>query len=898
MSTILLDKLLEPSSIAVIGASARDGSPGYKLTQNLLHGSYKGSLFLVNPRYDSIFEQSCYKSVKRLPQVPDLAIIIVPPRLLRRTLAQCARVGIRLAVVMSGTTGSVALHRYARRLGMRLMGPWCAGLIRPHIGLNATYSKNRISAGDLAIISQSASLCAAMVDWAETSNVGFSAMLSTGLDTDISLPDLVDLLAEDWRSRAIIVYVDHINKSRTFLSALSAAARIKPVVLMRSSDEGIQYCDALTRTGQVYNSDDVFQAALNRAGVVRIRGFSNLHAAARILSRRIRVKGNRVAIVSNANAPALMVLGRMREKGFLAPPVNATLRVQFEKKHQLGFSSDNPFILRKPTKLTEHYQVCIKALLQASEFDAVLVIFVPDSRNDANAIAQAIIECQPFIKPLITCWMGDASVHEALKTLSHAGIPNFRTPEEATDGFDFLHRYFISQQQLLQFPNPVSRNTPADTTTAGALVTQELSAGVRVLGPMKTRALMELFDIPVLPSQRATNMVDAIAMARSIGFPVAMKLVSPNISYKASVVSTQLNINSDSDVERAWQLIELRLRRSRPDAIFNGVLIEAMHTPQNARHMALSISRDANFGPVISLGIGGELTALVHRRRVQLPPLNRFLIDDMLDDADFHTYLGPFRHTLAVSPSPLKPILRRISELACELPEVFSLDINPLVISEQGAMAIDVHITLENPASDTRYKHLAIHPYPWHWIRDVTLKDKSIVQLRPIRPEDASALQEMVRNMSAQARYFRFMHAVNELSLQMMAQFTKLDYDRQMAFIATSDTIDTTRPASANETKQRVLGASRYTISSHRQSAEFAVSVIDDCAGKGLATQLMRILMEHARSQGLKTLFGDVLRSNTPMQALMNSLGFKGVPSRDDNDVIVYTCDLGEATSL
>lgn len=894
MSTILLDKLLEPASIAVIGASARDGSPGYKLTQNLLHGSYKGSLYLVNPRYDSILEQTCYKSVKRLPEVPDLAILIIPPRLLRRTLTQCARVGIRVAVVMSGTSGSVALNRYAQRLGMRLMGPWCAGLIRPHIGLNATYSRNRISAGNLAIISQSASLCAAMVDWAETSNVGFSALLSTGQDTDISLPDLVDLLAEDWHTRAIIVYVDHIDKSRSFLSALSAAARIKPVVLMRSSDEGVQYCDALTRTGQVYNSDDVFQAALNRAGVVRIRGFSNLHAAAQILSKSMRVKGNRVAIVSNANAPALMVLGRMQEKGFLAPLVDPALLTQFEKKHNLRFTGSNPLILRSPTRLTEHYKVCIQALLQASSFDAVLVIFVPDSRNDANIIAQAIIECQPFKKPLISCWMGDASVRDALKTLSDAGIPNFSTPEEATDGFDFLHRYFVSQQQLLQLPNPVSRNTPADTTTAKAMVNEQLKAKARVLGPLRTRALMELFDIPVLPSQRATSVTDAIAMARSIGFPVAMKLVSPNISYKASIVSTQLNISSDNDVELAWQLIEVRLRTARPDAVFNGVLIEAMHAPQNARHMALSISQDPDFGPVISLGIGGELTALVHRRRVQLPPLNRFLVDDMLDHADFHTYLGPFRHTQAVNPAPLRNILRRVSELACELPEVFSLDINPLVVSEQGAMAIDVHITLERPTSDTRYKHLAIHPYPWHWIKNVTLKDDSTVQLRPIRPEDASALQEMVRNMSAQARYFRFMHAVNELSQQLMAQFTKLDYDRQMAFIATSDALD---PANEKDAKQRVLGASRYTISSNRQSGEFAVSVIDECAGKGLATQLMHILMEHARSQGLKTLFGEVLRNNTPMQALMKSLDFHGVVSREDNDVIIFSCDLHAASS-
>ena len=889
MSTLLIEKLLAPTSIAVIGASARDTSPGFKLTQNLLQGSYKGQLFLVNPRYNSILDQPCYKSVKALPDVPDLAIVMVPPRLLRKTLVQCVRRGIYVAVVMSGAKQPQSLHRYAQRLGMRLMGPYCAGLIRPHLGLNATFSTNKIHKGNLAIISQSASLCAAMVDWAETSNVGFSALLSTGQDTDISLSDLLDLLAEDWQTKAVIVYVDHIKASRSLLSALSATARIKPVVLMRSSNESVRYCDALTRTGQVYNSEKVFHAALNRAGVVQIKGFSNLHAAARILSTGIRLKGNRVAIVSNANAPALMAMGQLFEKDFLVPRLSKQSIAPLVKEAKADVVGDNPLLLRNPVKLAEHLRLCIKMLQTSPHVDAVLVIFVPDSRNDATLIAQTITECQPFSKPLITCWMGDASVREALKELSHASIPNFRTPEEATDGFDFLHRYYVSQQQLLQLPNPASRRTPADTVGARKMINVEMHSGQRVLGPLRTRKLMELFDIPVLPSQRATCIEDAVSMARSIGYPVAMKLVSPNISYKASVVSTQLNIASDHEAKQAWQLIEMRLRLARPEAVFSGVLIEAMHTPHNARHMALSILRDPDFGPVISLGVGGELTALMHKRHVQLPPLNRFLIDDMLSSSDFTVYLGAFRHTPAVSATPLGHVLRRVSELACELPEVFSLDINPLVISEEGAMAMDIQLVLEKPASEQRYKHLAIHPYPWQWVRDVTLKDGSTVQLRPIRPEDATSLQTMVRQMSAESRYFRFMHAINELSPHMTAQFTKLDYDRQMAFVATEDAIDGQREP---DTTQTVIGVSRYMINSNRQSGEFAVSISDSSAGKGLATRLMLILMEHAKAQGLESLFGEVLRSNKPMQGLMDSLGFEGRASRDDHEIIVYTFDL------
>lgn len=889
MSTLLIEKLLDPSSLVVIGASAREESPGFKLTQNVLLGGYEGKLFLVNPRYDSVLDHPCYKSLKVLPDVPDLAIINVPQRILRRTLVQCSRKGIHVAVVMSGTSKSQALHRYARRLGMRLMGPYCAGLIRPHLGLNATFSANHITKGNLALISQSASLGAAMVDWAESSKVGFSAMVSTGQDTDITLPDLLDLLAEDRHTKAVIVYVEHIQTSRSFMSALSATARMKPVVLMRSTNEGVQYCDALTRTGQIYNSDSVFQAALNRAGVVRIKSFSNLYAAARILSTRIRVKGNRLAIVSNANAPAMMALEKIISKEFEAPPIDPDILNQLQKREKITIMGNNPMLLRDPPNLSEHFRICLHELQAIPNIDAVLVIFVPDSRNDPSVIANAVVECLPLTKPLLTCWMGDASVFEARQTLAGAGIPNFRTPEAATDGFDFLHRYFISQQQLLQLPNPASRNTPADVVGARTMVNDQLEQGNRVLGPMRTRVLMELFGIPVLPSRRATSLDDAIIMANEIGFPVAMKLVSPNISYKASVVTTQLNINSNDEVKQAWVLINDRLQVLRPDATFSGVLIEAMHNPDNARFMALSISRDPVFGPVISLGVGGELTALMHKRRVQLPPLNRFLIDDLLDSTEFRLYLGAFRHTKSVDSKALGDVLRRLSEIACELPEVFSLDINPLVLSEDGAIAMDVQVVLEKPASTQPYKHLALHPYPWQWVRDVDLKDGSRVQLRPIRPEDASSLQEMVRQMSAQSRYFRFMHAMNELSPQMAAQFTKLDYDRQMAFVATEDTIDTVRQSGQSQT---VIGASRYTISSNRLSGEFAVSVSDDHNGRGLATQLMRLLIEHATSQELVSIHGDVLRNNKPMQALMKSMSFTASPSKDDNEVIVYSLDL------
>lgn len=879
MTTLLLDKLLDPTSLVVIGASQREESPGHKLSKNLLQGGFKGRLFFVNPRYQQILDNPCYKSIKALPEVPDLAIVITPPRLVRRTLVRCAAKGIRVAVVMSGLAKNKDLHRYAQRLGMRLMGPYCAGLIRPHIGLNASYSTNKIEKGSLAIVSQSASLGAAMLDWAETSNVGFSALLSTGEDTDISLSDLLDLLAEDWQTKAVIVYVEKVNGTRSFLSALSATARLKPVVLMHSAHDGAHYCDALTRSGEVYSSDTVFQTALNRTGVVRIRTFQNLFAAAKILSTQLRVHGKRLAIISNGSAPAMMALERIDLKSFEAPQLDAKALKVLHKNLDGHISGHNPLLIRKPTKLAEYYPATIRSLQERDDIDAILVIFIPDSRNDPAAIAKSIAQCAPAKKALLTCWMGDASVLSAREVLTQAGLPTFRTPEAAVDGFDFLHRYFVSQQQLLQLPNPASRKTRADADGAKALVRGELDNGNRVLGPQKTRALLEMFDIPVLPSSRAVTLSDALNKAELLGYPLAMKLVSPNVSYKSSVIETQLNIDTADALGNAWQRIESALAKHRPEAEFRGVLLEPMLVADNIRQLAVSLSRDATFGPVISIGLGGELTALIHKRSVQLPPLNQFLIRDILKERELQTYLGAFRHSDAVDDKPIGQILRRLSEMACELPEVFSLDINPLLISNSGAVAMDTQVVIEQPRTSKRYEHLAIHPYPWQWIRDITIKNNIAIQLRPIRPADAQSISTLVREMSAESRYFRFMHAINELSPQMVAQFTKLDYDRQMAFVATNDV-------------QRVVGVSRYMISSNRLVGEFAISVSDSWKGLGLASALMRHLIEHAQAQGLRKLQGDVLRTNTAMQGLMRSLGFSSHASPDEPDVLIYEYSL------
>jgi len=638
MSTLHLEQLLNPQSIAIVGASARENSPGFIITRNILEGGYEGDVHLVNPRYKDVLGQVCHKSLKALDSAPDLLIVLSPERTIKSALKQAHQLGIRVAIVMSAVKDSAALHKLANDVGIRMLGPYCAGIIRPHLKLNATYSANKIENGQLAILSQSASLGGAILDWAESARVGFSSLLSTGADTDISLPDLLDLLSEDHHTRAIIVYVDHISQARQFLGAVSAAARIKPVVLMKSTQNSARYVDAITRTGQVFSSDHVLQAALQRAGVVRIRTFSNLFAAAKILTSSARTKGKRIAIVSNGAAPSMLACERIETKGFDLPALSTELGKSLKKEFKHKWSGKNPVVLRDAESLAEHYQIAIKQIIESQEFDAVLVIFVPDSRNNPKTMAQAVIDTQPWPIPVLTTWMGDARVAGSRELFASNTLPTFRTPEAATDGFDFLHRYHVSQQQLLQLPNPASRFTRADVGAAKQMVNAELMQGERLLGPQKTRNLLKLFDLDVLPGKRVLTAQEATEAATRIGYPVALKLVSPNVMYRAAVGGVRLNIHNATELREAFEQIETQIKLKRPDAQYRGMLVEQMYEQDNTRSLAVSITRDATFGPMITLSIGGDLTALLQKRSTQLPPLNQFLIDDMLAEPTIANY--------------------------------------------------------------------------------------------------------------------------------------------------------------------------------------------------------------------------------------------------------------------
>jgi acetyltransferase len=876
MSTLHLDALLNPSCIAVVGASARQGSKGYALMHNIVSGGFAGTLYPVNPRYDDVEGLACLDHIKDCPTDPDLVIAISPERTLKKVLKQSAQRGVRVVLIMSTVKDSAALHAQARKLNIRLLGPYCAGLIRPSVKLNASYSVNTVNAGRIGLISQSASLAAALLDWAEASNVGFSALLSTGRETDIALGDLLDLLAEDHHTRAIIVYVDHLLNVRSFMSAISAAARIKPVIIMKSAVDSAEYCDLFSQTGEVFSSDIVFQAAMQRAGVVRIRTFMNLYTAGRMLESGMRTTGKRVAIISNGAAPALLAVERLKQRGLSAPELPRDIRLELKPKLNPQWSRANPIVLRETNDLPSAYAHVLDAFQKQSAYDAVVVIYVPDSVTPPKDVAQVVIDHRPKKMPIALAWMGDQSVRDARNVLAEEGLPTFRTPESAIDCIDFLHRYYVSQQQLLQLPNPMSRTTEADLPAARALIEEALDQGERVLGPQKARKMLSFFNINTQAAVRVMDEENAVRIANDIGYPVAIKIVSPNLMHKAAVAETRLDVSSDAEVRRIFEHMMQALAEQRPGAEFRGVLIEKMHSKPHSRSLSLGIHQDPTFGPVISLSIGGDSTPISRHRSVQLPPLNQFLIDQMLDEPTMKAYLDAWQYKPAVSRAAVAAVLRRLSEIATEMPDVFSLDINPLEVSEYGAVALGIRVVLERKPSDRPYTQLAIHPYPLQWQKTLTNKHGNQFLLRPIRPTDGESIRELVRNMSAESRYFRFMHALNDLSPRMVVQFTKLDYDRQMAFVAVPTNAET------------IVGVSRYTIDSRRVEGDFAIAIDDDFQGQGLASALMRHLIEHARAQSLQRIRGDVLRTNIAMQGLMTHLGFTATTDPEDSEILVY----------
>jgi acetyltransferase len=892
MAQHYLDKLFAPRSIAVFGASRRPQSVGSLIYQNLRDGGFQGELCPVNPKYETLDGRPCYASMKDLPGPVDLAVIATPAATVADILHDCGEQGVRTAILISAGFGNADAHgpemkqavlQVAARYRMRLLGPNCLGLIRPALSLNATFSKNSARPGKLALVSQSGALCTAILDWAIEHDVGFSTLVSLGDAADIDFGDVLDYLAQDSQTHSILLYIEGIRDARRFMSGLRSAARMKPVIVVKSGrhSEGSQA--AVTHTGALIGADDVFDAALQRAGVVRAMTIEQLFAAAQLLASEDRVSGNRLAIVTNGGGPGVMAVDRAIDLGVSLASLSPGTVQALAEALPAHWSHGNPIDLLGDAG-ADRYGAAVRACLADPGVDGLLVMLTPQAMTDPLACAEAVIAArQDSRKPVLLCWMGEQQVRAANALFTHHHMPAFSSPESSVEAFAYLTRFHQNQQLLTQVPAPLGQRSEPDIEGARLIIESVLAEGRSVLGTAESKAILHAFSIPVTQSIECHSASDALVVAESIGYPVVMKISSPDITHKSDVGGVRLNIGSAQAVRITYNEMLEAVRLKYPEAHVSGVTLEAMHRPAHGRELLVGVVRDPVFGPAITFGAGGVQVEIMRDRAVALPPLNTFLARKAIEQTRIARLLGAFRDMPAIDMDALVQVLRRVSEMICELPHIRAMDINPLVAHAQGVIALDARIEVERPhLSLDRYSHMAIHPYPKHLISHAQLSDGTDITIRPIRPEDAEIEQSFVKALSSQSRYFRFMRSLNELTQEMLVRFTQIDYHRELALIAVLEW-------DGGETE---LGVARYIMNPDGRSCEFALVVADAWQGKGIGSRLMQALMEAARQRGLREIDGEVLASNHNMLHLMTSLGFSLHTSSEDPGVKLASKEL------
>ncbi len=885
MNSHYLAPLFTPESVALFGASDRPDSVGGIVFKNLITSGYEGRIYAINPKRDEVQGQKAWPSLDAIDEPIDLAVVATPAASIPAIVEACGEHGIRMMLILSagfretGAEGRRLEDRVielTQRYNIRLMGPNCLGIIRPDIGLNITFGYNNARPGKLAFVSQSGAICTAILDWAEMNDIGFSAVVSSGIAADLSFGDYLDYLISDPATKAILLYIEGIKDARRFMSSLRAAARIKPVIALKVGRHAAGAEASMSHTGALVGSDETFSAALSRSGVLRVKTIGQLFAAAKALSStHYRSASERLVIITNGGGPGVMAADRAIDRGIeLCKLSEATINALNEVLPAV-WSHGNPVDLIGDAP-PERYQQAIDICLADPDIDGAIVILTPQAMTRPTEVAEAVIQsAEKSKKPVMTSWMGGAQVAEASELFNSARIPNFSTLENAVDAFSYLARYNRNQRLLLQTPGRLSsEQEPPDTDGARLIIEGVLTEQRKILTEPESLAILTAFRIPTVRNAVAHSANEALIIAESIGFPIAMKVLSTDISHKSDAGGVRLNINSAHEVRGAYRQLIDGVQAKLPDAHISGVTIEKMYRSPNGRELMIGIINDPVFGPVISFGSGGTAVEIMGDSAISLPPLNQRLATDLINRTKVSRLLGEFRNMPAVNMDHLVDVLLGVSAMACELPWIQEMDINPLIMDENGIVAVDARIRVDYPKPSTDpYNHLAIHPYPAHLVKNIQLSDGTDIVIRPIRPEDAEIEATFVRELSKESKYFRFMNSVQELSQEMLVRFTQIDYHNEMALVAVRQNSD------------EQIGVARYTTNLDKKSCEFALVVSDRWRGKGIAHMLMQRLMEIARDRDLERMEGQVLANNHKMLQLMKSLNFQISNDPEDTSV-------------
>jgi len=863
MSIRNLDAIFHPKSVALIGASPRPHSVGLVAAHNLLEGGFSGAIMPVTPSHDAVAGMLAYHDVASLPMVPDLAVICTPPETVPGLIADLAQRGTKAAIVITagftelGTAHGKALQQQmldaARPALLRIVGPNCLGVLSTPSGLNASFAPVAAKKGGVAFVAQSGAMLTTVLDWASARGIGFSHLVSLGDMMDVDFGDMLDYLANDTATTSILLYIETITQARKFMSAARAAARLKPVIAIKAGRHAAAAKAATSHTGAMAGVDAVYDAAFQRAGILRVQDLDEIFDAVETLAQPVKLSGDGLVIVTNGGGLGVLATDALLDRGGRMADLPPDIRAQLDKILPPTWSHGNPVDIIGDAS-PERYADTMKVLLGTPAEDSILVLNCPvavaSSEDAAGAVADAM---RGKGKPVFASWLGSDSAEAARKSFASAGIPAYDTPDKAISGFMHLVRYNRGQRTLMEVPP--SQNFACDEARARAAI--EDADGW--LDDSAIHKLFAAYEIPSVRSEIARDAADAEAVARKFGSRVALKIFSPDITHKSDVGGVMLGLDA-GEVRAAAETMNVHVSKVVPKARLAGFVVQEMIVRKNAHELILGMTVDAQFGPVLLFGHGGTAAEVIGDRTLALPPLNLNLAREMMARTRVFKELQGYRDRPKADLDAIALTLVKLSQLVCDLGEIAELDINPLLADETGVIALDARVRVA-PAAVSGAARLSISPYPKELEHTENVRGFGAMFLRPIRPDDAPAIVEFFSHLTAEDVRLRFFTPMVEMPKRLLARLTQIDYDREMAFLLFND-------------KKEILGIGRLAADPDNARAEFAVAVRSDLKDKGLGTLLMQRLIAFAKARGTGELFGDVLEDNTRMLSLARELGF------------------------
>lgn len=872
-----LDVLLRPRSVAVIGATDRPGSVGRTLLENLSAASFAGKIYPVNAKHSEVLGFPAFQSIKALPARPDLAVIVTPAHTVPELIGECAAAGVPGAVVISagfreaGEEGRVLEQQILERKGsMRVVGPNCLGVMCPSSGLNATFAHGMALPGNVAFISQSGALLTAILDYSFEEKIGFSAFVSMGSMLDVGWADMIDYLAEDPHTKSIMIYMESIGDARAFVSAAREAALAKPILVIKAGRSEAAAKAAASHTGALSGSDEVLDAAFRRCGVLRVDSIADLFYLAEVLGRQPRPSGPRMSIVTNAGGPAVLAADALVSGGGQLAKLTEPTIAALDELLPPHWSHNNPVDVLGDAD-ADRYGKAVEIVAKDPASDGLLVILTPQGMTAPAQVAERVKSAaRPGNKPILSSFMGGADVALGNDILNRAGIPTFRFPDTAARVFNYMAQFSENLKLLYETPVSVGDDVPSLPAAAAAILESARAAGRTLLTEFESKQLLASYGIPTVRTEVARSEAEAVQLAVTIGYPAVLKLHSETVTHKSDVGGVHLNLKNEDDVRAAW-------RAMAGTTGFDGVTVQPM-AKLDGYELILGASVDPQFGPVLLFGSGGKLVEVYRDRALALPPLNSTLALRLMERTRIFKALLGVRGKGPVDMRALEGLLVRFSRLVVEQRWIREIDINPLLVSESGLLALDARVLLYPPDTAAQaLPRVAIRPYPARYIFNAALRDGTPVTVRPIRPEDEPLIAQFHTTLSDESVYFRYFHYMNlnqRVSHERLTRICFNDYDRQMALVAIAE----------NE----ILGVVRFTRLRATKCAEFAMVVSDRCKRRGLGELLLRQAVDVARREGLEALTGDILPDNRPMINLARKVGFSAEEKLDEGTVKVY----------